>query len=782
MLMPLTAWGQNTLPSELIRADSLWRYGATQETIDAYEAILKAYPEAADDTRIRLARAWLAEGRWKKAAGHLDHVLKTQPSHRAARYYRAIAYREQGRLRLPLGQVIDFLQLDALGLIEPYRKLEKAASLFEDLLAEDSTYKETLYEYAQVELYRRRHRKALELAHAQVRLKPTSPEAHLGIFAVYNRLLRHAPKAAQTWFDEAPTNPYALYFKGEHLRRSGKYREAEAVYIQLVGAPGDFPLIPIYQSLARVYAALDVAPPIVEAQIWNAINAIASPVEAAFVLQDTKYILSNEEWSAYLACETGADYQALFRSIWAKRDPLPASRSNLRIAEHYQRLVHAERNFEYDGPRDRWRDQQRVGKPLAYPVVYGLNTAFNDKGFIYVRHGTPHDRAVSLQEHLPPNESWLYQGSDTQPEMIFHFLNAGGSHWQLVPALLHPQMLSDRAAWGHPFLQYTERMGQDLQAGSIEDQMEAMRAVPSTSRQAERFLNLEMQGGIASEMQRMSQSAVDAAFTTDRHVWDADTKPLPMATTVATFRGTNGETQVELFYAFSMSSLTQYLPANTPHVDVELGLVLQDAAWQPAARQVDRKRLAITQKATDGVLNGFRVQVPPATYRMGFHVQPRRTDIVGAFTAQHVAPDYTQPQLMLSDMVLAFQARPTEDSTLFTHGGYHILPNPTYRFKTDQTIYTYFEIYNLTVAGDDETHYTVAYTIKPQNEKRGLFRRRSRPALTLQTAYHGPDTQVSTYNELDVSTVEPGSYILTLTITDEHTGASVSKARPLVLY
>lgn len=780
VLIPLSAMGQASVHEPLIRGDSLWQHGALKGAIRAYEAGLER-DETAPDAHIRLAQLWITERRWNKAANHAKAVLKQAPQHQEARYYQAIILREQGRQRLPLAKVIDFLRLDELGLIEPYRKFERAAQLFEDLIAEDSTLLNVLYEYAQLQQYQRRHLEALALAHAQVRQRPESPEAHLGLLRIYKRFITHAPQEAKAWL-ETSDNPYATYFKGESLRRAKDYRAAEAAYIQLVSEPRGVPLAPVYQALARVYAALDVSPRIVEAQVWNAINAIASPVDAALVLEDVKYILSDAEWFAYQSCKTAADFQHFFRQVWTKRDPLPASRSNMRIAGHYQRLLYAEDQFAYDGPREAWRSQQKTGKPLDYPAVYRLNDAFNDKGLIYLRHGNPSDRVASLAEHLSPNESWLYRATASQPEFIFHFLSSGGGYWQLVPALLHPDMLSDRAHWGHPFLQYNERQGRDLLSASVDEQIEAMRAVPSASEEAQRFLALEAAGGVASEMQRMSQDAVDMAFTSDRHVWNASTKPLPLASTLATFRGENGQTRVDVLYAFSMASLAQHVPSTTTEVDVDLGLILQNMALEPVAQQRDRKRITVTQKATDGILNGFSVQVPPDRYRIAFHIQPRKTDVIGALALPHNVPDYTLPHLMVSDLVLALQVNESTDSSLFSHGNLRVVPNPSYRFRTNQPVYTYVEAYNLTFGANDETHYTIEYTITAAKERRGLLRRRARPSLSLKTSYNGSEAHLPIYNEIDVTSVEPGDYTFTVTLTDAHTGATVSATRPLVLY
>ena len=54
-------------------------------------------------------------------------------------------------------------------------------------------------------------------------------------------------------------------------------------------------------------------------------------------------------------------------------------------------------------------------------------------------------------------------------------------------------------------------------------------------------------------------------------------------------------------------------------------------------------------------------------------------------------------------------------------------------------------------------------------------------ALSVQTTQEGVRTQSVEYGELDVSRVAPGRYELAVTVTDEVTGATVTRSVPVIL-
>ncbi|MEM1093183.1 MAG: GWxTD domain-containing protein [Bacteroidota bacterium] len=719
----------------------------------------------------------LREREWKGAIRAFDGALRQDPNDLDARYHRGIANREFGRLRSPLSFLAELVQLDETG-VEVRKHYRRAEQDFQRVISQDSAYRDVLHQYALLEQYRSRHAEAIALGHEQVRVRPDMPSAQTGLLRLYRMFTEDERGVAEAWLAEQDS-PYARFAEADLLRRADDARAAEEKLIALQQQPdeslGTFPRIAIHTALARIYSSLSNMR-IAESQFWSAADKIASASDAALLMADMQYILTAQERQDYATRSTPEQWQAFFREAWTKRNPLPAARSNARIQEHYQRLVEAEKNFAHYGPRDAWNDPSAAGK-LEFGDTYDVDNNYNDKGLIYIRHGSPNDRVATIGQNLPSNESWLYRANGDSPRMVFHFMNSGGSNWRLVPVLLYPEMIVDRARWGAPYSYYRRP---PPRPETVDDQIAAAHALPSSAEQNRLWQALEWGDGLASEMQEEAQADVDAGLSSDRYRWTSEVESMPMAFTTAAFRGPDGQALVEVFYALTLAPLDRNLPGADEAI-LDLSLVFHNPEWQPTARRRDRKRVPLTRQPGDGVIDGFRVLVPPDSYQVAVHVEPEGTSLLGGFTQQRRIPDFSGTDLMLSDMLVALQIGAANGSNIFDRGETNVIPNPSYTFTTEQAVYAYFEVYNLTFAADDQTDYVVEYTLVPQRKRRGLFRRAPRPAVTLSVPQRSADRSTIEYTEIDVSNADPGQYILRASITDRVTGQTATTERPLLL-
>lgn len=92
-----------------------------------------------------------------------------------------------------------------------------------------------------------------------------------------------------------------------------------------------------------------------------------------------------------------------------------------------------------------------------------------------------------------------------------------------------------------------------------------------------------------------------------------------------------------------------------------------------------------------------------------------------------------------------------------------------------------FEVYNLSFDSEDRTRYTLEYEMDHIVPRRGLIGRfrgnRTRETAT-ETTYEGESQRVEEYIILDLSEVAPhgdGEIVITVRITDEHTGQTVER-------
>ena len=86
---------------------------------------------------------------------------------------------------------------------------------------------------------------------------------------------------------------------------------------------------------------------------------------------------------------------------------------------------------------------------LQYPATYHLNTEFNDKGLIYIRHGKPDEWLVSPGA-APANDSWRYNANSRAPMMTFHFSRATtiSNNWQFTAFIENRTWLYKLVDWG----------------------------------------------------------------------------------------------------------------------------------------------------------------------------------------------------------------------------------------------------------------------------------------------------------------------------------------------
>lgn len=96
----------------------------------------------------------------------------------------------------------------------------------------------------------------------------------------------------------------------------------------------------------------------------------------------------------------GAARAEVVRRFWITRDRLELRRDGERLAEHFNRLAQARREFVV-----------RAGQGAE---------RFDDRGRIYIRHGQPDDRAGFATPGVEPNESWRYRRA--AGDLVLHFV------------------------------------------------------------------------------------------------------------------------------------------------------------------------------------------------------------------------------------------------------------------------------------------------------------------------------------------------------------------------
>lgn len=651
--------------------------------------------------RLGVAAEFVREREWRQAENALTELLKSDPDDVEARYYRAIAARERGKLHLPLQALMNNNAVD------------RSRADFEILARSHANYRDVLYQHALLEWYDGRYQRAVELAHAQVVLKPELTFARLGLHRLAESLLHHEETDAVRAFLAERKAPFFRYLAAESHRLAGRLDEADRA---LMAIPHDQQAMrtPVLLARARIAFARNERE---QGQrfVEEAIKDIESPLDAWFLLEDYKYVLEPGELKQFALAASSEAHSRYFRGFWTKRDPDRTTPLNERLAEHYERLSVAERDYYFDGLRAEFNtpdvDVQagELAPRIDFPDAYWLNHALDDRGLIYVRHGEPWDRAFD-NEADRSNVSWRYYRNGRPVD--FHFIVsdlAAHDNWRLVPTL--PQnMKSRRAAWGFP---YTG-------------------------------------GWNPREVLHLHERNIAEGLTTDTHTWGEDVEPLFVPHRLAAFSGEDGRTLIRLYYTF-------------PTEADRIGFSVHDRNWEEVFSEERRPRGALV----------FEAQVPPDSLHLSLVASSDDGKRVGSYRWSYAAPDFRGDSLLMSDVV---PLHPVVSDTASNPARWG---SPLTSFERSGSLPLYFEVYGLTFDGDDRTSYELEYRLEPVDRRGGLFgflRGDDDPTLSLTTTLTGSDRNTAETTMLDISSVKPGNYELHVTVRDRTSGKSASGA------
>lgn len=362
---------------------------------------------------------------WGEAIDTFGDLLDYEPDNLIANYYYGIGQRETGISRNPIERMI---------------RLNSAEKHFKKIISIDSSYRDTFYQLAVLQFYRRNYFEAAELAEHQLGINRNLNSASTGIFHLYDIMLVNENNDEAENFLRSRNSDYDKYFLGEFYRRTDSLSKAESIFNTIITGHAQMSLIPVYLSLVRLYVQ-ETKYEKAEKTYWKAVDAVSTLTDAQLLLKDFEFILNKREYKILYSPISLGDLKKSMRIFWLEKNPLPSLPYNMRLIEHYKRLIYAEKNFRYDGFRFKIYDANKL-EVIDHPPWYRLNKKFNDRGLIYIRFGEPDDIVTVVSENQSSNMSWLYEKSSTHPRMVFYFMedmHAPPGYWTLVPMILIPR-------------------------------------------------------------------------------------------------------------------------------------------------------------------------------------------------------------------------------------------------------------------------------------------------------------------------------------------------------
>ncbi len=731
-----------SLDSLIRKADSLLAMRKPAAAEELYKAVL-SINNASLPAIIGTGKAAMAERSWSTAVDEFEHASELDSSNLDARYYLGCAYAERGRSRY----LIDKL----LGLFSQ-SSFDKAKSNLDWVISRDSLFRDALYQRAIVFYFQHEYRNAIPLALKQIELKPDLRNGHSGLQKIYREAIAYWSLSDLPERVSQPENDYDRFFHAERLRRKGRLQEADSFLREMRERPGIVRPQLILQSLARLKATQKM-PDEVEQLVTESIALIRTMADADLVFEDVKYLVSDSELAQYDALTSASDARQFFTTFWAKRNPYPAQRANARIAQHYERLAYAEEYFEQFGRKTFAAETM----PVDFPQAYFLNEEFNDKGIIYLRHGEPNHRVMTLRADTS-NESWQYLATPEYGEMLFDFFVPVGGHiteWRLTPVLPDPGMWEDREEYSQKY----------------------MRLVHSAS------------NGVSQELMRSTEEGkeqIERGISTDRFSFTDTVRYYESPISVVCFRGSRGRTVMDIGYVIAPSEIAKTLADTVTSFDVEAQCSLYTTSWKRVVSSHRNHTYGRTKGLGELTIEQFSASVAPDSYFVAWQGKPVRGNMIFNKDAHVLAPDFSGSSLNISDIELAYMIEPAKPGGGFTKGSLSVVPNPVGKCPLDHPLYLYFEIYNLAKDANGRTSYSIEYKLASVQINKSLlaslFGSRRKTSIAVPSERTGKENWSPEHMALDVSELEPGRYNVQVTLKDHVAGTSVSRSVAAEIY
>ena len=589
-------------------------------------------------------------------------------------------------------------------------------------------------------------------------------------------------------------HPDALTHFARASHYSGRYQHGAALLSQLSRNHGDKTPI-VVQTMLTQFKALALRSQGNYDQMLQALEMYITQLDDSekALYYDLAYVALEDELTSYQASPDSAK-DALREVFWASRDPNPATVVNERLVEHYQRIMYARIHFSngsypwdrrgeiyvrYGEPDDRrqflyrtFEDAYAGYQPSGHPAVdaireknlqfgYQLRVGRGEVAVLYGEDvakrkgfGAPSIRTEgsipflersrrATTSNVYPVESWVY----VPFEMELFFVDQMGS-----------------GAYDYPLMTLT------IDAGAPDPTVSAIgEARRETVHHPKR---------IAAELME---------HTPDDYRYDFGGPPLEYAFDALTFRGPEGETEVEFTYSIPTHQLGYVRDGKGLHTWLLNNITFRDTSlipvttWEGKFGPIERalNEQPRRQYTAPAYMMATMFQTPPGVYNMAVQIRDEATRGIGIYKKPLTIPDYHGENLLMSDLKLATAITPVEEEGPFVRKGLEISPNPGRLYQRGQIVYLYYEVYNLSRKSDGKTEYEAIYEITPKGMPTGRGRNRRQDedeqSVLISVDGAGSSEDEPMYTSLDTGEFVDGEYVLTVILTDRQSGQRISK-------
>jgi GWxTD domain-containing protein len=682
-----------------------------------------------DDPMIHLRLGFIAyrlgelggKSHWDDAAGEFEWAAELRPAWPYPWY-------GDGLAELAVGEhsVIGVENLkEALG--KDY--LSKAAHAFAKAVEADPAFADATLDLVHTALSQRIARR-LDLALSAVRSAASSP---------------------------AGRQPPLQLARGRVERAAGNADSALAAFQTYVAIGGDSG-VGLLEQARTLY---DANQPAAGLRAYYAGARASTGPGAALYRSDLAWIATPAELAAFDALASGPARAAWLAEFWQRRDVAEVREPGERLAEHYRRWFYAERNFLL------------VSRHRHYDVTERYRSAqsdVDDRGIIYIRHGTPDRRATfAASDSVEPNETWLYHTADG--DLIFHFVaRKGVQDFKLV------ESLADALASGLSGVLALQG-GRGMSGAAIG--LFASRADLSQVyvRLADPVGSANTRGALAAE-RKVGQRSIEVGTTSDSYhrVFAS-----PLDVIVSRFVAGDprrGGAALHVVFAIPSNRLSPVPDGGRVVYPLSFRLYVTNSGGGVAVRLDTARVFAAAGSLPDGTYLTGQLTVPISPGVYAFRLLTEQGDGAAGtlVTGDSVNVDTLNGRrFAASDLIVGRVG----SGLVWSGGADTVFLNPLGQFPEGGTAELYYEVYGLPAGS---VYHTVI-----RLERRGgrsvlhLFGGGKRPPVLLEfdAPSDGPATRV--HRQVELGDTPRGSYVLTMQISDPATGITITRSEQFTI-
>ncbi len=271
-----------------------------------------------------------------------------------------------------------------------------------------------------------------------------------------------------------------------------------------------------------------------------------------------------------------------------------------------------------------------------------------------------------------------------------------------------------------------------------------------------------------------------------RYTFDPEGVRIDAAVRAAGFRGVGGATDLVVAYGMPVGSAR----GGMQEPPAEVGVFLGAGADRVEVRDTLGGRTAQLVRVGDAaalLLGHCSMKARPGVQRLSVELVGIVDRVTGVNRSVVDVPAFPQGRFAISDLLPAYGVEEAYGESpshpaYVVRGDLRILPAPSEMFDRSRPLYLYFEIYDLVPAPDGMARYELEIDLTREGGGGLLSMFRSSPrgvSVRFPGEVRGRDA--STYQILDVTDQEPGTYVLTLTVRDAQTGERKTRTQEIVL-